>query len=116
MTRAEGRKPRRTQSELQASTRVPWLLPVFGLIVLLALSAFGLVYVKDLSRRLFIQVQKNQQQRQVLDVNYGRLLLEQSAWSTQSRIQQFAQSQLGMIAPMAKDVVMVRVSPTSESA
>ena len=78
------------------------------LILLLGLSAFGLVYVKDVSRRLFIQLQQSQQRHQSLSVGYGRLLLEQGAWSMQARIQQIAQVKLDMVLPLAKDIVMVR--------
>lgn len=81
---------------------------VIGLFVLgLLLSAFSVVYFKDLNRRLFIQYQDLQQTRQQYEVEWGKLLLEQSTWSTQARIQQIAQQQFGMIIPRQQDVVMV---------
>lgn len=73
----------------------------------LLLSAFGVIYIKDLNRRLFMRYQTLQVQKTQSLVQWGKLLLEQSTWSTQSRIQQIAQKQLGMIVPRAKDVVLV---------
>jgi cell division protein FtsL len=79
------------------------------LILILFVSAFAIVYMKDLNRRLFIQYQSLQREKAQQVVEWGRLLLEQSTWSTQSRIAQIAQHQLGMEIPDAKDVVLVEV-------
>ena len=76
---------------------------VFGLLF----SALGVIYMKDLNRRLFIQYQALQAQKAQSLIQWGKLLLEQSTWSTQSRIQRIAQKQLGMIVPSAKDIVLV---------
>lgn len=62
-------------------------------------SAVAVVYMKDLNRRLFIQYQGLQQTQQQYDVNWGRLLLEQSTWSTQARVQYVATQNLGMVMP-----------------
>lgn len=77
------------------------------LFLMLVITAFGVIYLKDLNRRLFIQYQNLQQVQQQYQVQYGRLLLEQSAWSTQSRIQRIAQNKLNMTMPVAKKIVMV---------
>jgi len=76
---------------------------IFGLLF----SALGVIYMKDLNRRLFIQYQALQTQKAQSLIQWGKLLLEQSTWSTQSRIQHIAQKQLGMIVPSAKDIVLV---------
>lgn len=76
-------------------------------IIALLLTAFGVVYLKDLNRRLFIEYQSLQQNRQQYEVEWSKLLLEQSTWSTQSRIQSIAQNQLGMVMPTSKNIVMV---------
>lgn len=78
-------------------------LLVLGLLV----SAFGVIYTKDLNRRLFIQYQSLQQQAQQYQVEWSKLLLEQGAWSTQSRIQRLAQKQLNMVVPSSRKVIFV---------
>ncbi len=80
---------------------------VVVLVVALLLSAFTVVYAKDLNRRLFIQYQALQTDKGQALIEWGKLLLEQSTWSTQSRIQQIAERQLGMQVPNARDIVLV---------
>lgn len=82
-----------------------FLIPVLILAVLL--SAFILIYLKDLNRRWFIQYQHQQEMRQQYETDWGKLLLEQSTWSTQARIQTLAQKRLGMIYPKQKNIVIV---------
>ncbi len=76
---------------------------VFGLL----LSAFGVVYAKDLNRRLFVHYQNLQQAEQQYQVEWSKLLLEQGTMSTQSRIQMLAQKQLNMVVPSSKHIVLV---------
>ncbi|MFW0088943.1 MAG: cell division protein FtsL [Coxiella endosymbiont of Haemaphysalis qinghaiensis] len=82
------------------------ILVVFSLIALLY-SAFSIVYVKDLNRRLFIQYQVLQREKAEEVIQWGKLLLEQSTWSAQFRIQQVAQRRLEMQIPTAKEVILV---------
>lgn len=70
-------------------------------------SAFGVVYFKDLNRRLFIQYETLQHEKTEELIEWGRLLLEKSTWLTQSRIQQIAQQQLGMKIPNTNEIVLV---------
>ncbi len=71
------------------------------------LSAFGVIYVKDLNRRLFIQYQNLQQVQAQEMSRFSKLLLEQSTWSTQARIQRIAQHDLGMQLPTTANTVLV---------
>ena len=77
------------------------------LVTALLCSAFGVIYIKDLNRRLFIQCQILQLERARKLILWKKLLLEQSIWSTQSRIQQVAQQQLGMHIPTTKEVILI---------
>ncbi len=80
-----------------------------GALVILALSsAFSVIYLKDLSRRLFIQYQTLQRVQQTEEVKQSKLLLEKGAWSTQARIQSIAAHQLDMVMPASKQIVMLR--------
>lgn len=75
--------------------------------VSILLTAFGVVYMKDLNRRLFIQYQGLQQVQQQYETTWGKLLLEQSTWATQSRVQAIATQSFGMVTPTAKGIVVV---------
>lgn len=83
-------------------------LAVGALIVLLLVSAFSVIYLKDLSRRLFIQYQQLQHVQQRDEVEWSKLLLEEGAWSTQARVQNIASTQLNMVVPTMKNVVMIK--------
>ncbi len=79
------------------------------LLAAVLISAFAVIYVKDLNRRLFIQYQTAQTTYNQLYVEWNKLLLEQSTWATQSRIQRIAQQRLGMELLTPRNVVMIRV-------
>lgn len=80
---------------------------IVGLVIALLCSSFGVVYFKDLNRRLFIQYQILQREKAEELIQWGKLLLEQTMWSTQSRVQRIAEQQLGMQLPSAKEVILV---------
>ena len=77
------------------------------LVIGILFSAFGVIYVKDLNRRLFIDYQNLQAEKARTLIQWGKLLLEQSTWSTQSRIQQVGERELGMVCRGAGDIVLV---------
>jgi cell division protein FtsL len=82
------------------------------LTVLLAIvlaNAFAVVYVKDLNRRLFSELQSLQKTHEELNVESGQFLLEQTTWSTQARTQKIAQDNLNMAAPSPQSVVVVKL-------
>lgn len=71
-------------------------------------SAIGVVYSIHQSRKLFVQLQSLQALRDEMDVEWGRLQLEQSTWATDARIEELARRKLDMIIPQPGAVVMVR--------
>lgn len=81
-------------------------------LMLLALSVFisavGVVYSVHESRKLFVQLQSLQAQRDEMDVEWGRLQLEQSTWATDARIEDLASRKLDMIIPPPNTIVMVK--------
>ena len=80
---------------------------VFILVVMILASAFAVVYVKDLNRRLFSELDSLRQTRTQLQEEAGQLLLEQNTWATQARIQKIAQERLGMVVPSPQNVIVV---------
>lgn len=93
------------------STLVGFNLPelkILVLVFLLLVSALGMVYVKDLNRRLCIVQHKLQEQSEQLRSNSSKLLLEQSAWAAQAQVQMVAQRKLQMQIPPSADVVVIK--------
>lgn len=78
------------------------------LLMVLLMSAFTLIYIKDLNRRLFIQHQTLQATHDKLYEDWGSLLLEQSTWSRQARVQKIAEQRLEMSLPAANRVFVLK--------
>ena len=67
-----------------------------ALVVLLMVSALGVVYAKHRNRMLYVELRELQTVRDNLNVDWGRLQLEQSTWATHSRVEAVARKKLGM--------------------
>ena len=71
-------------------------------------SALALVYVQYARRTLFVELQGLERERDELQVNWGRLQLEQSTWATDERIAGIATEKLGLYRPSADQIVLVK--------
>jgi cell division protein FtsL len=72
------------------------------------LSAIGVVFARHEHRQLFIALTKLEKARDELNIDFGRLQLEQATWAESNRIDQVARMRLGMKFPEAGDIVVVR--------
>ena len=86
------------------------ILKLFNVIVLLlvVVTALGVVYSKHENRKLYVQLRELQKQRDALDVDWGRLQLEQSTWATHSRIEEIARKKLSMRNVEFGEMVIVK--------
>lgn len=71
-------------------------------------SSIGDIYVKTLNRHLYSELQISQTEKNQLQVEGSQLLLEESTWSTQSRVDRIANTDLNMQLPRAQDIILVR--------
>jgi len=78
---------------------------VLGLSVLA--SALGVVYSKHESRQLFVALQNLETERDNMNIDWGRLQLEQSTWATHARIASEAQKKLGMVVPDMNNITII---------
>ena len=82
-----------------------------ALVVLVAanlLSALAVVYARHENRQLFVQLTRLEKARDELDIEFGRLQLEQATWAESNRIDQVARDRLGMKFPEGAEIVVVR--------
>ena len=82
------------------------LVPLLWLAVLI--SAAGAVWCKHRSRQLFVQLERLNARRDNLEIEWGQLQLEQSAWSTNAFVEQVAGTKLHMGAPAPRDIQVVQ--------
>ena len=82
---------------------------VLGLLVAAnVLSAIAVVFARHEHRVLFIELTKLEKARDELNIEFGRLQLEQATWAESNRIDQVARNRLGMRYPDAREIVVVR--------
>jgi len=67
-------------------------------------SAAGAVYSKYRARELFVELEHLNAGRDELDAQWGRLQLEQSAWSTYAFVERVASERLHMSIPDSRDI------------
>jgi cell division protein FtsL len=86
------------------------ILKIFNvtLLALVVMTALGVIYAKHENRKLYVQLRELQKQRDILDVDWGRLQLEQSTWATHSRIEEIARKKLGMHNVEFGEMVIVK--------
>jgi cell division protein FtsL len=79
-----------------------------ALALLLFASAIAVVWSKHEARSAFITLQSLHAERDALDIEWGQLKLEQSAWATHGRVEQTARVGLRMVIPRPEEVRIVK--------
>jgi cell division protein FtsL len=71
-------------------------------------TAIGVVQVRHDGRQRYIELRSLIAERDELNVEYGRLQLEQATWAEMSRVERIAREELGLVRPDPKTVTVVR--------
>ena len=77
------------------------------LLLVLVVCALGLVTSRHESRKLFTQLEREQERARALDIEFGQLQLEASTWGLHSRVEKIAVGALGMRAPDPRRIRVV---------
>jgi len=78
------------------------------LVLAVVATAIAAAYAKHQSRKLFIELQKLEVQRDAMNVEWGQLQLEQSTYTTHGKIEGAARDRLGMHIPTPEQVMIIR--------
>lgn len=85
---------------------------VIGGVAMLAIAviatAIACVYARHESRKQFTALQVLIAERDTLEVEWGRLQIEQSTWSTHSRVERLARRKMKMRNPEAAEIMVVQ--------
>jgi cell division protein FtsL len=80
------------------------------LLLCLAIAcALGVVTSQHKARKLFVELQKEQELARQMEVEWGQLQLEQSTWAMPTRVEKIAGNQLQMQLPKADKIQFVRM-------
>ncbi len=71
------------------------------LLAMLIACALAVVTSRHQARKLYVELQKEQELAQLLDVEWGQLQIEQSTWAAHPRIEKIAGRELRMSVPTA---------------
>jgi len=93
-------------SEAAAAKKNFWSFAFLWLV--LTISALAVVYSTHRSRQLFHELETLKDQQYELDVEWGQLLLEQSAWAAPVRVEKMAANKLRMTLPQPEQTEMVK--------
>ena len=86
-----------------------YLQAIAILLLLVTVTALAVVYSSFNTRQLFIQLQALQTQTASQQITQGRLLLESSAWSSLSSVENAARNQLSMREPSGQQLVVATI-------
>ncbi|RDZ27050.1 cell division protein FtsL [Lysobacter silvisoli] len=85
-----------------------WRLLLTVLVVANVASALAVVYARHQHRQYFVQLNKLDRERDDLNIEFGRLQLEQATWAESNRIDQVARDRLGMKFPEGAETVVIK--------
>jgi cell division protein FtsL len=85
---------------------LPLLVAALWLAVLA--SSVQVIYARHKAREVFVRLEQLNAERDSLDMDWGRLQLEQSYWSSHAFVERVANSKLQMTLPQMRDVRIVR--------
>jgi cell division protein FtsL len=80
-------------------------VPVLWLAVLA--SAAGAIYSKHRARESFVELERLNSRRDNLEIEWGQLQLEQSAWATHAFVERVASTRLKMTMPPPAEIEVI---------
>lgn len=81
-------------------------LILFGLLMLVAL---GVITSQHKARKLYFELEQQEDLAKDFQTEYGQLQLEQSTWAMHSRLEEYAQQKLGMQVPDVKRIQVINL-------
>ena len=85
-------------------TRINLIL--FGVLILVAL---GVVTAQHKARKLYFELEQQEQLTKSFETEYGQLQLEQSTWAMHSRLEEYAQQKLQLKVPEMKRIQVINL-------
>jgi len=80
---------------------------ISSLAVAVVVSSVWVIKAKHQSRQLFVELEELNRERDRLQIDWGRLQLEQSTWGTHPRIESLASQRLNLASPRPDEVVVI---------
>lgn len=88
--------------------RGSWALAAVALWFVALASAASVIHARHQARELFVELEKLNTRRDNLEIEWGQLQLEQSAWSSPAFVEQVALTQRHMTMPAPRTIKVVQ--------
>jgi len=83
-------------------------LTLIIMVLLVMTSCIAVSYSVHLSRKTVASLAVLKRQQHAIEVEWGQLLIEQSAWGAYGRVERIAVERLGMKMPQPGNIVMLK--------
>ena len=80
-------------------------------LTVLILCALSVVAAQHKARKLFVELQREKDRSQQMEVEWGQLQLEQSTWAMSARVEKIAAVKLQMQLPQRGQIQLIRGLP-----
>lgn len=80
------------------------------LLLIAVACALSAVSANHRARKMFVDLEREQNRMRELEVEWGQLQLEQSTWAGHARVEKIAREKLGMRPPAASQVVSLEAA------
>jgi cell division protein FtsL len=84
---------------------------LIGLSVLLAIllaSALAVIYCKNYSRSIFIEIERNERALDQYEVEWGQMQLELTTLAEQNRVEAIAKERLKLVMPPSENIIYIK--------
>ncbi|HEV2613363.1 MAG TPA: cell division protein FtsL [Gammaproteobacteria bacterium] len=82
-------------------------MTTFLLVFAIVISALSVITLSDSNRKMVGELSSLQHDRNLIQTEYGQLLLEKNTWVAPSRVERAAKQDDGLVFPNAQKVVII---------
>lgn len=86
----------------------PSIVMVAVLLPMVVVSGIAVVHARHAHRQAFVELSRLQNARDELNIEFGRLQLEQATVAESTRVERIARARLAMRTPEPAEIVVVR--------
>lgn len=81
---------------------------LISLLAMLVMSALAVIYCKNNSRSLFIEIEQQERSLDQYEVQWGQLQLELSTLAEQNRVELMAKERLKLVIPQRDKIIYIK--------
>jgi cell division protein FtsL len=78
------------------------------LLIVLMVSALAVIYCKNFSRSIFIEIERNERALDQYEVEWGQMQLELTTLAEQNRVEVIAKERLMLVMPPRESIIYIK--------